>query len=250
MGDYSQAAEFYDLLYSGEKDYDAEAKLLVELIQGSAHDATSAAAPAVSHATPAASLLDVGCGTGAHAQSLIDAGFEVDGVDLEPAFVEIARAKCPEGSFHVGDMRTLDLPDRYDAVLCLFSAIGYVRDEAALTATIERMRAHLKPGGVLIVDPWFEPGQLTSGRISTIVGEGDGITVWRMSRTVIDGAVSRLEFEYVIGTADGIERRSEVHELGLFTQEQMEAAFASAGLSVERRPKALRTRGIYLGRSP
>ena len=132
MGDYSQAAEFYDLLYAGEKDYEAEAKPLVEL-RGSAHDSTS-------HAEPAVSLLDVGCGTGAHARSLIDAGFEVDGGDLEPAFVEIARAKCPEGSFHVGDMRTLALPDRYDAVLCLFSAIGYVRDEAALRATIERMR--------------------------------------------------------------------------------------------------------------
>ena len=173
----------------------------------------------------------------------------MDGVDLEPAFVEIARAKCPEGSFHVGDMRTLNLPDRYDAVLCLFSAIGYVGNEAALSATVERLGNHLKPGGVVIVDPWFEPGQLTDGWISTLVTEGDGITVCRMSRTVIDAAVSRLEFEYLVGTAEGIERRTEVHELGLFTQDQMETAFASAGLSVERKPKVLRTRGTYVGRA-
>ena len=235
MGDYSQAAEFYDLLYAGEKDYQSEAALLVELIHESTPNATS--------------LLDVGCGTGAHARSLIDAGFDVDGVDLEPAFVEIARAKCPEGSFHVGDMRTLDLPDRYDAVLCLFSAIGYVRDEAGLSATIERLGGHLKPDGVLIVDPWFEPGQLTDGWISTLVAEGDGVTVCRMARTVIQDAVSRLEFEYLIGTAEGIERRSEVHELGLFTQDQTESAFAAAGLSVERKEKVLRTRGTYVGKA-
>lgn len=33
---------------------------------------------------------------------LLDAGFSVDGVDIKPAFVEIARAKCPEATFHVG----------------------------------------------------------------------------------------------------------------------------------------------------
>jgi|AP95_1055475.scaffolds.fasta_scaffold05648_4 hypothetical protein len=73
------------------------------------------------------------------------------------------------------------------------------------------------------------------------------MTVFRMSRTVLDGDISRLHFEYLIGTADGIERTSEVHELGLFTQEQSEAAFAAAGLTVTRKEKALRTRGIYVG---
>lgn len=235
MTDYSSAAEFYDLLYEGEKDHAAEAEFLAALIRGLAPEAVT--------------LLDVGCGTGSHARALIDAGFEVDGVDLEPAFVEMARAKCPEGTFHVGDMTDLDLPDRYDAVTCLFSAIGYVRTEAGLRAAIAGMRALLNPGGVLVVDPWFEPGQLTHGWIATLVGEGDGVTVCRMSRTLVEGAVSRLEFEYLIGRPSGIERRSEEHTLGLFTQGQMEAAFAAAGLAVERQPEALRTRGLYVARA-
>lgn len=233
MGAYSKAAEFYDILY-GDKDYAAEADLLTKLI----HE----------HRPGATTLLDVGCGSGAHARCLIDAGFRVDGVDIEPAFVEIASAKCPEGTFHVGDMRTLDLPDRYDVVLCLFSAIGYVRDEEGLRGTIERLASHLEPKGALLVDPWFEPGQLTHGHISTIVGEGNDLTVCRMSRTLIEGNVSRLEFEYLIGTAEeGVERRSEVHELGLFTQGQVEGAFRAAGLTVERREGALRRRGVYVG---
>lgn len=235
MGDYAKAAEFYDILYGGQKDYAAEAELLAAIIR-EAHPG-------------ARSLLDVGCGTGAHARSLTDAGFRVDGVDLEETFVEIASAKCPEGTFVVGDMTTLDLAGRYDVVTCLFSAIGYVRDEETLRITVERMGCHLDEGGILLVDPWFEPGQLTDSRITTLVGEGDGVTVCRMSRTVIDGSVSRLEFEYLIGRAEGLERRSEVHELGLFTQQQMEAAFTAAGLTVDRKPEALRTRGIYVGRT-
>lgn len=235
MGDYAQAAEFYDLLYAGRKDYAAEADFLVGLIE---------------EARPGArSVLDVGCGTGGHARRFLDRGFAVDGVDVEPAFVEIARAKCPDGAFVVGDMTTLDLPGRYDVVTCLFSAIGYVRTEPALRAAILRMRRHLDDGGLLLVDPWFEPGQLTHGRVMATMGEADGLAVSRVSRTVVDGALSRLEFEYVIGTADGLERRSEVHELGLFTQAQMEAAFTAAGLAVRREPEAWGTRGVYVGRA-
>jgi SAM-dependent methyltransferase len=234
MGSYGRAAEFYDLLYSGEKDYPAEARLIASLIRDACPSART--------------VLDVGCGTGAHARSLLDVGFAVDGLDLEPGFVEIARRKCPEGSFEVADMTDFALGRTYDAVTCLFSAIGYVGDEAGLRAAIRRMRQHLNPGGVLLVDPWFEPAQLTHGWVMTVTGRQDGLTVTRMSRTVLEGATSRLEFEYLIGTAEGIERRSEVHELALFTEAQMEASFRVAGLSVVRTPESLRTRGIYVGR--
>jgi len=236
VSSYRQAAEYYDLLYSLEKDYSAEARFLDRLIRRSSPSATS--------------LLDVGCGTGAHAKSLIDLGYEVDGIDLEPTFVETARCKCPGGSFQVGDMTTFALEKRYDVVTCLFSSIGYVLTESGLRAAISRMRRHLNPGGVLLVDPWFEPGQLTDGWIVTLTGQREGLTVSRMSRTVVDGPVSRLEFEYLIGSAAGIERRSELHELGLFTQDQIEAAFSAAGLSVAREPEVLGTRGVYIGTIP
>ncbi len=236
MGSYENAAEFYDLLYASEKDYQAEAQLLKTFIQ---------------EASPAAhSILDVGCGTGAHARSLIDLGFSVDGVDSEEKFVELARAKCPEGSFFVGDLAALDLVGRYDVVTCLFSAIGYVRTEQRLRAAIRSMRDHLNSDGVVLVEPWFEPGQLTDGWISTLAGKSNGLTVYRMSRTVLDNSESRLEFEYLIGRASGIERLSEVHELGLFTQAQMEAAFTDACFVVERKPEILGTRGIYIATGP
>lgn len=233
MASYGKAAEFYDLLYSEQKDYPAEARFIASLIRGACPSAES--------------VLDVGCGTGAHARSLLDLGFDIDGIDLKPGLVEVARRKCPGRSFEVADMTHFRLARRYDAVTCLFSAIGYVVTESALHSAVRTMREHMNPAGVLLVDPWFEPGQLTDGWIATVTGQRDGCTVTRMSRTVVYDAVSRLEFEYLIGTAAGIERRSEVHELGLFTQSQMETAFRAAGLSVVREPEALGTRGIYVG---
>jgi hypothetical protein len=171
----------------------------------------------------------------------------VDGADVEPAFVEIARAKCPRGRFEVADMTTLDLPGRYDVVTSLFSAIGYVRTTEALGRTVVRLAAHLSPDGILLVDPWFEPGQLSNHYVTTATGKTEGLTVCRVSRTVIDGTISRLEFEYLVGRGQGIERRSEVHELGMFTQAEMEVAFRTAGLSVTRLPEEAGTRGLYVG---
>lgn len=234
MGHYSTAAEFYDLLYRDQKNYVAEAALLADTIRQENPTATT--------------VLDVACGTGSHARALTDIGFRVDGVDLEPSFVERARAKCPEGDFRVADMTQLALDKRYDAVVCLFSAIGYAASRAELAVTIAGMSQHLEPGGVVIVDPWFEPGQLTHGWIAVLTGRDENLSVCRMSRTVIEGTRSILEFEYLIGTPDGIERRSEVHRLTLFTQAEMEEAFRTAGLTVERKPEVLRTRGLYIGR--
>lgn len=233
MGHYSSSAEFYDLLYESQKDYAAEAAALARVIR--------------ERLPGARTVLDVGCGTGAHAAALWEQGFEIDGVDLEPAMIERARARCPNGTFIVGDMTDLNLPRRYDVVTSLFSAIGYAKSEAALRATLAGMRRHVVDGGLVVIDPWFEPGELTDGHVHALSASEPRRAVCRVSRTVILGSVSRLEFEYLVGSPSGIERRSETHELGLFTEQQMEGAMAAAGFAeIERLPKVLRTRGLYV----
>jgi SAM-dependent methyltransferase len=231
--DYSSAAEFYDLLYSGRKDYSAEAPVIAGLIRESA---------------PAAkTVLDVACGTGRHAEELTKLGFAVDGIDLEQQFIDIAAQRNPSGRFVVADMATFELGRQYDAVLCMFSSIGYVLTVEALNATLQRFAAHLAPGGVMIVEGWFEPGQLTHRNVDAFVQAKDGLAVSRMARTYVEGKLSRLEFDYLIGRADRVEHRSETHRLGLFTQDEMETAFRGAGLSVERRRGVMRDRGVYVG---
>ena len=233
MSDYSRAAEFYDLIYS-DKDYAAEAELLAEAIR--------------SRNPQARTLLDVACGTGEHGRALTALGFRVDGVDIEPQFLKVASRKMPRGAFTEADMTAFDLGRRYDVVTCLFSAIGYARTLGGLERAVACMARHSKAAGLVIVEPWFAPDELTDGWISTESANSDGVHVFRMSRTVLEGDTSRLELEYLIGGPEGIERRSELHRLGLFTQEQTEAAFRKAGLEVALIPKSLRNRGLYIGR--
>jgi len=232
---FTETAQLYDLIYTEMKDYRDEAAKVAELVR--------------SHLPKARCLLDVACGTGEHARYLSQIhDFQVDGIDIEPAFVDIARQKNPGGVFECADMLDFNMEDRYDAVLCLFSSIGYVRDQSKLARAIESMLKHVAPDGLLIVEPWFEPGSMQDGRSMCVTAEGDGTTIARMSHTSIVGRISRLQFEYVIGDSNGLRRASEVHELGMFTRSEMMEAFGAAGVEVEFEEGGLARRGLYVAK--
>src|SRR5918998_228728 len=108
---YTQSARFYDALYRF-KDYAAASGQLVSLLQQRNPNAET--------------LLDVACGTGKHLENLRDQ-YQVEGLDLNPEMLEIARRRCPDVSFHQGDMANFNLGRTFDVVTCLFSAIGYVK---------------------------------------------------------------------------------------------------------------------------
>ena len=146
-------------------------------------------------------------------------------------------------------MTSFSLDRRYDAIVCLFSSIGYVRTLENVVRALSRFRAHLAERGMIIVEPWFTPGVLEPGRVFVNVAEAPDVKVARMSSLAIDGTISKLTFEYMIGRASGIERATEVHELGLFTVDEMLSCFRAAGLAVEYDPNGPYDRGLYVARA-
>jgi SAM-dependent methyltransferase len=128
---FTASPELYDIIYSSFKDYGEETNRIAALL-GLYHP-------------DCRSVLDVGCGTGEHARLLMTRGFEVDGLDLDPNLLRVARAKNPTGCFYEGDMCTFALKRRYDAVLCLFSSIGYVRTLSRVVQALTCFHHHLAP---------------------------------------------------------------------------------------------------------
>lgn len=67
---------------------------------------------------PGGSVLDVGCGHGHPiGAALITLGFQVTGIDASEPLIAHARTTLPRGDWRVGDLRTMDLPDRFDGLI-------------------------------------------------------------------------------------------------------------------------------------
>jgi SAM-dependent methyltransferase len=234
---FSESAELYDHIYAEFKDFEEEARQVAALLREVCPSARR--------------LLDVGCGTGRHAAALVEAhGLELDGLDIEADFVRIARERCPGGTFHQGDMASFDLGVTYDAVICLFSSIGYVQTFDRLASTARCMRQHLKSGGVALVEPWFTPDAFKGGSVYLNTVDREDLKIARVSRSEVRGRISWLEFQYLIGESAGIRHLREVHELGLFTEEELtEALLAGGFVTVEFDSEGLTGRGLYVARA-
>ena len=110
----TSTADLYDLFYDF-KDYAAEADAIRNIVT-------------LRH-PGARTLLDVACGTGRHLEHLRES-FTVEGVDIDDGLLRVAADRLPGVPLDHGDMRDLDLGERFDVVTCLFSSIGYMQTVA------------------------------------------------------------------------------------------------------------------------
>jgi SAM-dependent methyltransferase len=102
-------------------------------------------------------VLDLCCGTGRHAIALADAGYRVTGVDLSAELLQEARAADMDNRIRwiESDMRNLpfkESTERFDAVLNLFTSIGYFEEDSEHLKVLEQVRLALKPEGRFIID--------------------------------------------------------------------------------------------------
>lgn len=231
---FSKSAQYYDEIYmSIDKDYAAEARKAHRFIEKYKQ-------------SKGKHLLDVACGTGLHA-SLLSRYYQVEGLDLDPKMLAVAKKKHPKIRFHQGDMTDFDLNRQFDVIVCLFSSIGYVRTKSRLRQAIKNMSTHLLAGGVLLIEPWFTPEQWHPGRASMTQVNKPDLKIVRMSHSGQKGKISTLDFQYLIGTSKGIEHSTEIHELGLFTHKEYMEAFKAAGLITTHDAEGLDGRGLYIG---
>ena len=124
-----------------------------------------------------ARVADLGSGTGTLALLLADEGYAVDGVDVSPAMVRLAREKAGgrgDVRFREGDAAAPSLPEAsYDVVLCRH-VLWAMPEPAAALRSWTRL---LGPGGrlVLVEGRWSTGGGLTAAETVALV-EGTGRT--------------------------------------------------------------------------
>ncbi len=113
--------------------------------------------------SPGASVLDLGCGSGAPADIEIAKGHQVTGVDISGRQVELARRNVPTGRFLKGDVGSVEFAvGSFDAVVSFYVLDGIPRSEHELI--LGRVYEWLRPGGLFLVsieardyeDQWSE----------------------------------------------------------------------------------------------
>ena len=229
---FIDSPELYDAIYHF-KNYAGECDRLHTLIN---------------EAVPGArSILDVACGTGEHAKFL-QRHYAIDGIDINESYLRVAQLKNPSGSFIRADLTDFDLGRTYDVVTCLFSAIGIVGTFERLELALTCMARHVKPGGGLIIEPWFTPEQWHPGRPFILAGEVGSNKVYRLSSSIKEGQQSVLLHHYLLGKPHRIEHYRERIELGLFTRDEMAWAFEFAGMQARYDAEGLMGRGLYIGK--
>ena len=93
-----------------------------------------------------ARILDAGCGAGRVGGLLAGLGHDVTGVDLDPELIAAAEQDYPGPDWRVGDLAVLDLPDRFDVIVCASNVMTFVAPDTR-GEILRRMRAHLGEQG-------------------------------------------------------------------------------------------------------
>lgn len=234
---YEKQAEYYDAIYEAQgKDYKKESEQIHKVISEYRKSSGNR-------------LLDVGCGTGRHFSFLKD-WYQIEGLDIDEHMLLVARKRFPDISFHQGDMASFDLATKFDAVTCLFSAIGYTQTPGRMSQTINQMAQHLVSGGVLVVEPWFSPDQWKIGTPYAVFVDKPDLKIARVNINERRDNISVINFHFLVARQGKVEQFTELHELGLFTQDEYLNAFEDAGLEVKHDPQGITGRGLYIGIKP
>ncbi|NOZ28264.1 MAG: class I SAM-dependent methyltransferase [Chloroflexi bacterium] len=228
MIDFDRFARFYDYEY-GEFDAD------IPMYRGFAERAGSP-------------ILELACGTGRLLIPLARAGFQVTGIDISEAMLNIARSKAEAAgvqdrvSLIRAEMQEFTLDQRFHMALCALNSFMHLKTQAEQLAALRCWRHHLRPGGLLIIDlfPPY-PERLAERDRQLIVqhiwdhAEG-GVTIVKQQTQQVDFAEQQIHVHFIYDevSPDGAVRRTLapfiMRYLGRF---EMELLLDKAGYAIE-----------------
>jgi SAM-dependent methyltransferase len=134
MTDYDLFAPFYDATMGDRQDVIG---IVASLIR--------------KHHPTTQSVLELGCGTGQILAGLSNV-YQLSGLDQSAKMLELAQQKLPSAHLYQGNISTFNLPERYDAIFCVFDTINHLTSFAQWQSCFQQTASHLNPGGLFIFD--------------------------------------------------------------------------------------------------
>jgi SAM-dependent methyltransferase len=190
-------------------------------------------------------VLDIACGTGRILLPCLEAGVDIEGLDLFEPMLKTLRAKAAAlgltPRLHQADMSDFSLPRRYRQIMIPFNAFIHNMTQDTQIRCLQLCREHLLPDGQLTFDTFFPALEFVSTPPHTRVLEGEfphpqtGLPVRMYDTRTIDrvAQVFHSQNDIELLAADGSVQtvhRSEVSSRYLYKHE-MELLLRVAGFA-------------------
>ena len=178
-------------------------------------------------------VLDLCCGEGRHSLLLAQKGLAVTALDLSQEYVAMVAASAADRGLSIetvtSDMRVIPFRDRFDAVINMFTAFGYLETEAEDAKVLTAVAGALKPGGRLLMDminrEWVVANYIQNDWHSAPDG-----TIY-VERRELDLASSRNHVTFTAIAPDGGRREIVGHHVRLYSLTEMIKLLDQAGFA-------------------
>ncbi len=122
-------------------------------------------------------VLEVACGTGRILLRCMQAGIDIEGLDLFEGMLKTLRAKADalglSPRLHQTDMSNFSLPGRFALIMIPFNAFIHNMTQEAQISCLRFCHQHLLPGGLLAFDTFFPSLEIIGAPENTRVLEGE-----------------------------------------------------------------------------
>lgn len=226
MDTFERYADCYDVIYK-DKDYENECNFIEDVLRtySTAH---------------IKSVLDLGCGTGGHAIILAKRGYEVTGIDSSKSMIKRCKEKTSKLGLDIDsrvmDLRELDLKNKFDVCICMFSVMGYIIENDDFKKTLSNIRKHLKKGSLFIFEFWNGLAVLRNLPSTTIRDvEDNGMRIIRIAEPELDASnhICKVNYKLIIIEAGVVKDEiKEIHEVRFFFPQEIKHYLEEGGFEL------------------
>lgn len=178
--------------------------------------------------------MDVGCGTGEHACELAKRKYYVNGIDISPDMIQVAREKNSNLNFDVMDICAQSTAQQYDMAMAMSHVVGYQLENDMLYNFLANINKSLKKDSIFIFN-FYNGAALSEYKLRPMekVVRGDNVIITRYScaKNLLINNELLLNYKYIIEDDDvsviNIEER-----MRYFTCKEIDFALGITGFEV------------------
>jgi SAM-dependent methyltransferase len=185
---------------------------------------------------PGGLIVDLGCGSGIAAEQWCAAGYDVLGIDLSPAMIDLARRRAPRAEFRVSSFLDAEIPPCV-AVTAIGECFSYLFDRTRADRRLDRLFVRvyesLQPGGLFTFDV-VTPGRVPGGGPRQLHRLGDD---WAVLVTAEEDRNRRLLTRHITSfrrVGQQYRRDGESHRQRLFDPRELADRLRHVGFRVRR----------------